>query len=488
MGKKSLELPIILNGKVYYPSSDRENLSIEYESGVEIIIPKPNKEDIKNMLNTDKYILHDVHYQDIICFLRKVGQFWDISNCQHELYQKAVNYLSKINGYDIKMAQREMNLINVMCSFGDVLHDMLDGELGNKFLLEEWIPVQDALVHVQPRGNILNIMVGNVPVSSTMSLVRSLITKNHTIAKLPKRDPITALFFALSFLEVDPNHPVSKAISIMYWEGGDAIEDPIIEKSDVVCVWGGESAVRGIQKKIKGDTELLAFGPKSSFAVIGKESIDSRKVAVDLAHDIAIYNQEACFSTQKVFVEGEVDALIDNLAYGLDLYADLLPKGFATIDTHSHVQKARLENKYIQNKVISSDDTNWTIVVINDPSEINEHPLSRCVYIIQIDHIKDCLKYIDKDTQTVTMSPWDRNVEIRDKATLYGASKITEIGLAEWQRIGMPHDNVYPLQRLVKWVGVERGLDYLGKHIEQGPVDTTLWLMMNNQLLENVNY
>ena len=221
-------------------------------------------------------------------------------------------------------------------------------------------------------------------------------------------------------------------------------------------------------------------------AIVGKESINSKKVAVDLAHDIAIYNQEACFSTQMVFVEGEIDELLENLSYGLELYANILPKGFATIDTHAHVRKTRLENIFQENKVVSSEDTNWSIIVVNDPSEIGEHPLSRCVYVIKINEIKDCLKYIDKDTQTITMSPWHRNPEIRDKATLYGASKITEIGLAEWQRIGMPHDNVYPLQRLVKWVGVERGLDYLGKHIEQGPVDTTLWLMMNEKLLEKI--
>ncbi len=487
MNNKVIELPIIIGGEVYYPSNERENIEIEYANGVKVIIPKANKSDIEKIKNINKYMLHDMHFQEIINFLRKVGKFWDLSNASDPLYVEAMNNLSAINGYDLKMSQRELNIINVMCSFGDTLHDMLDAELGSKFYLEEWLPVADALVHAEPKGNVLNIMVGNVPISSVMSLVRSIITKNKTIAKLPKRDPITALYFALSFLKIDPNNPVSKSISIIYWQREDETEKSLIDISDVVVIWGGGAAVESIRSKTKSGTDIIEFGPKTSFAVIDKDASKSSKVAIDLAHDISIYNQEACFSTQMAFVEGNSDILINNLKHGLEKYSKLLPKGEATFDVHAHVTRTRLEELYKCNIVVQSrENTDWTIIKINDPSEIKEHPLSRVIYVIELEKFEDFMKYVNENTQTITISPWSRNTEIRDRATLLGASKITEIGLAEWQRIGMPHDNVYPLSRLVRWVGVERGLDYLGKNIEDGPVDTTLWLMMNENLLENI--
>src|SRR5690606_12912589 len=115
MNTKVIELPIIIGGKSYYPSAERENFEINYESDVKVIIPKPTKEDLAEIRKGDPYMLHDTHFQDVINFLRKVGKFWDISNSGHPLYQQAMKSLSAINGYDLKMAQRELNLINVMC-------------------------------------------------------------------------------------------------------------------------------------------------------------------------------------------------------------------------------------------------------------------------------------------------------------------------------------------------------------------------------------
>lgn len=479
-----IELPLIINGEICYAQEGQECFEMDYDSGVKVVIPKVTEEQIQAIKDADKFMLHDVHFQDVINALVKVGFFWAADNQEHPLYQKAMRYLSAINGYDLKMAQRELNIINVMCSFGDVLHDMLDAELGNKYYLEEWIPLQDGIVHAQPQGNLLNVMVGNVPISSVMSLVRSIITKNHTIAKLPKRDPITALFFALSFVEILKDDPVTKSLNVLYWPGGDEIEDKMIDLADVICVWGGGEAVKSIKAKAVNCAEVIEFGPKQSFSIIGKESRESKKVAIDLAHDMSIYNQEACFSPQMAFVEGDPEIFIQNLKEGLELYKRILPKGMAPADIHSHVQRARIEARYMGKEVIASDDTQWTIIKINDPSEIDEHPLSRTIYVMSVNDIKDVLKYVTKHTQTITMSPWSRNVEIRDRATLLGASKITELGLAEYQRNGCPHDNIFPLHKMVKWVGVERGLDHLGKHIVEGPVDTTLWLMLNADMLE----
>lgn len=45
---------------------------------------------------------------------------------------------------------------------------------------------------------------------------------------------------------------------------------------------------------------------------------------------------------------------------------------------------------------------------------------------------------------------------------------------------------MFPMHELVRWVCVERGKDYWGKFIEDGPLDTTKWLMQNKKQLENI--
>jgi len=490
MKNKIIELPKIICGEVLYESEEYHYIS--YESGVVVKMPKITNEDVEKIRAANKFSLYDYPIQKHISFIQKTGEFWSLANAEHSIQQEAINNYALLMGYDKKMARRELNLINVLAAHGSVLHDMLAVELGSRFCIDEWVVKEDAFVKAVPHGYAMHVMVGNVPVSSIMTIIRSIITKNHTLAKLPKRDPITALYFALAMLEIDPNHPVAKSLNLFYWDQKDKYKEELIALADTVTVWGGENAVKSIRKSIKSSAKLIEFGPKSSFALVGKESIHSEKVCIDLAHDISIYNQEACFSPQMVFVENNgsnelLNTFIKNLQKAMEVYRQLLPKGKTLNDIHAHIQRARLETQYDEEgELVAPKDTNWTIIKVKDPSQINQHPLSRVLYVIPINHITDCIQYVNNKTQTIVMSPWHRNTEIRDAVVVKGACKITEIGMAEWQRVGQPHDDIFPLAQMVRWVGVERGLDYWGKFIQDGPIDTTKWLMMSEVLLEQV--
>jgi long-chain-fatty-acyl-CoA reductase len=481
-----IDLPIVIDGRAIWPTEGRDTFTLAYDSGVRLLMPRPTEEELAAMRGANKYILHDLNIQEIISFLSRVGAFWGLDNLAHPLYLRAVNLLCAINGYSRKMAQREMNITSAVLSLPGAWHDLLDAELGSRFYLEDWLHRHDALIHAQPIGNILHVLVGNVPVSGVMSIVRGCITKNRTIAKLAKRDPVTTLFFILSCLEIDPNHPVSRSLTAMYWPAGDDLEQQIIDQADVVCAWGGAEAMRQIKAKARPGVDVLEFGPKTSVALIGAESADSARVALDLAHDVSLYDQEACFSPQIVFVEGDHQAFANHLRDGLYKYSTLLAKGQTVPDVHAHVWRSRLEAHYNQNDMLCSPDTEWTIITVRTMDEINEHPLSRCIYVFPIATLQDCLPHITPNTQTIAMSPWNRNPEIRDAATLRGATKITEVGLVEAFRVGTTHDGIFPLSRLVRWACIEKGADYWGKYIQQGPLDTTRWLMMNAAQLESV--
>lgn len=480
-----IDLPIIVQGRVVSSTAGGLTYSLRYER-CELRLPAMTEAALEEFDHSNKFLLHDISLQDIVNFLQRVGQFWHPSNSNHPLCRAAQEHLAAVMSYDQKMARRELNLINVVTSFGPALYDLVEAELGHRFYLDEWIPRGDAFVHAQPWGNVAHVMVGNVPVSSIMTLVRGILSKNRTLAKLPSRDPVTALYFALSMIEIDPNHPVTRSMTVFYWRRGDELEEKALRRADVMCVWGGGAAVKRCKELARVGVSVLEFGPKTSLALIGKESATSKKVAIDLAHDASIYNQEACFSPQIAFVEGDHEAFVQNLIEAFTTYQRLLPKGHTSIDDHAHVWRARLEARYGGGRVLQSDGTEWTVIVLSDPSEIHEHPLSRCMYVVPVVALENALSYVTPDTQTVVLSPWSRQADLREQLTLRGAAKITEIGLAEWQRIGAPHDLIFPLHGLVRWVSVERGLEYTGKFIQEGPIDTTKYLMMQTDQLEQI--
>lgn len=481
-GRVTVQLPVVIGGEVLLDSG-ADFYELEYDTGAICRIPRLSQAHLDRMVEQEPLLLAELPLQDIVNFLRKVGRFWDYNNSQHPLCKSAVEAMAALNGYNLRMAQREMNVLSVICSFGEALHDLVDAELGNRFYLEEWLPNHDAYVKAVPFGRIVHILVGNVPVSSAMSLVRSLLTKNSTVAKLPRRDPITALAFVLSCITIDPDHPVTRSLTALYWKPGSKDESCVLATANAICVWGGENTISSVRNVAPADAEILMFGPKRSISLVGRESSRSARVAQDLAHDISINDQEACFSPQIVYVEGDNAEFSQLLSESLQLYAELLPVSTGSLDDHARVQSARLAARFQgQNTKFDSDGTNWTVIRMDDPRLIGEHPLRRVIYVVSVQSISDALCDVDRNTQTITISPWGRNTEIRDKAALLGASKITEIGLAEWQRIGVPHDGLFPMARMVRWVGLERGLNYLGKTIEFGPVDTTKWLMMSDAL------
>lgn len=120
-------------------------------------------------------------------------------------------------------------------------------------------------------------MVGNVPIASVFTMVRGGLAKNTTIAKLPQRDPITALFFAMSFQDVDPSHPITKTTSVMFWKGGSPTEDKFLQFSDAVCVWGGKTSVEAIKKRFRLRLNLLNLVPKGALALSGGKPIVTAK-------------------------------------------------------------------------------------------------------------------------------------------------------------------------------------------------------------------
>ncbi|MFL6124031.1 aldehyde dehydrogenase family protein [Actinophytocola sp.] len=456
----TVELPILVNGELVH-GTDAEPHVIEYETGVRIRIPRVTPQVVQDVLKTSRLALAELHLDEITVFLNEVGRRW--GDPDHAGRAEAVELASRITGYPRVMMASDYQRIARACDRAK-LYDIVETDLQDPLLLDDWIPRQSVFLRAVPKGRVLHLMVGNVPLAGLFTIVRGLLTKNVTVAKLPKRDPVSTLAFARAFADVDPAHPLTRALSVLYWPGGDPVEQSFVDASNVVCAWGQRSSIESIKPKVPMGVDLLEFGPKESLMFIGGDQADWDAVALRAAYDLSVYEQEACFSPQRIFVEGDADLFAAKLAANLDTVLRRLPAGFAPIDKRAHIARARQEARFDGWRVRQSEGAEWTVVTLPDGEAPRlDHPLGRTAYVHPVRDLADAVREIHAETQTVSVYPWQRGMDLGERITLAGAGRVTEVGLMSRPRPGFVHDAMRPLHAMVRWVAVERGLDYRGR-------------------------
>ena len=462
--ENAIILPAIVNGKEYYAPIE-ECHHLKYETGQEVYIPIVTDKIKSEVLNQDKGVINRLHTDDITFYLSKIGEYW--GNPESELVGESVKLASKITGYSQNILFEDYVRIARSMSRAK-LYDIIDGDIGNSLLLDDWVPRQSVYMKAIPKGRVLHLMVGNVPLAGLFTLVRGILTKNLTIAKLPSRDPISCLFFARAFIKVAPDHPITRSISVLYWPGGEPIESEFISNSNIVCAWGQGSSISSIKKNVPLNVGFAEFGPKESIHIVALPYGDLDSLTTRIAYDVSVYEQEACFSPQKLFIEGsreQIAQFCESLSKNMNNIMLRLPNSFKSKDKLAHFVQTKLEARFLGWNIIEEENNNWRIVVADSVEDLDkiESPLGRTIFVIPVPDIKDSVKYLHGESQTVGIHPLSKAAEIADDLALAGALRITEIGLMSRPRPGFSHDGMLPLHDLVKWISLERGLDYKGR-------------------------
>lgn len=447
-----MRLPIVIAGHRVESTSGEES-QVQSRTGLDIHIPYLDKPTVKTLMAEPRDILENVSIHEIISFLHNVGHNW--KSPEYSRRRIYIRYLCKYLGYSESMAEAEANWIAFNLSSHFRLYDALSTELGGWQMLENWVPKEEAFIRALPHGRVFHLVPGNVPLSTVVSIIRAIITKNTSIVKASSDDPMTPIALALSFMDVDPDHPVTKSLSIIHWPGGaeDSHHRELFESADATCAWGAIDTIKWAKRHASPVAEMLTFGPKRSLAVIGQNA-DRKTAARALAHDVSVYDQRACFSIQHVYVEGDIDDLLDELEPAFQHFEDLFPRGTHTFDERAGISLSRLQSNFSASKVIQSEDSSWTIIV-SPTHDTDIHPLGRTIYIHSIESIEDVAGHIGSDVQTVAVYPAEIATAMRDTYTMRGASRVVELGMNNIFRVGGSHDGIFPLQRLVRMASME---------------------------------
>lgn len=190
------------------------------------------------------------------------------------------------------------------------------------------------------------VLSSNLPALAVQPLLPALAARRPVLLKSPGTEPLFAPAFVDALARRLP--ALGEAVGALTWAGGDeALEAPLLARAGVVLAYGGEEAVASLERRTReaGSARFVAYGPKTSLAVVGSGSAEE-DVAPGLARDVALFDQRGCLSVAAVYAEGSgprARELADALAGELGRLAEELPPGPAEPAELGAVQQVRAE-------------------------------------------------------------------------------------------------------------------------------------------------
>ena len=196
------------------------------------------------------------------------------------------------------------------------LEYQIEHELGGPDILDGWreMPTPPSGRRHRVRAyppRIVHIVAGNAPLAAALTIAWSALTKGVHLLKLPSNDLFTATMLVRAISSVAPGHPTARSFTTAYWRGGDEKVESMLFRPqffDKLAAWGGESTLRSAKNYVGPGFELVAFDPKTSISMIGREAFESDEalahVAERAATDATLIEQQACASSRFQFVEG----------------------------------------------------------------------------------------------------------------------------------------------------------------------------------------
>lgn len=345
----------------------------------------------------------------------------------------------------------------------DWLKFLVAGELGED-VLDGWRHVTD------PSGRksqyrafpprLVHVLAGNAPGVAAISIIRGALTKGINLLKLPSNDLFTATAILRTMAEVAPDHPVVRSFSAVYWKGGDETVEKYLLRPiffDKLVAWGGEGSLRSAKKYVGPGFELVAFDPKTSISMIGREAFQSPEVLAQVADaaatDSCLYDQSACTSSRFQFIEAtmdEAEAYCELLQAAMGRERLTASSGGVQMPPGLREDIDALRSLDPFYKVWGASDGRGVVILSEDP--VDFHPEAKTVNVVAVDKLEDALRFTSVATQTVGIYPASRKIDLRDKLAAAGAQRIVTLGWALGGGVGIPHDGFFPLHRLVRWI------------------------------------
>jgi hypothetical protein len=349
----------------------------------------------------------------------------------------------------------------------EVLTSSIESNFPNPQVLDGWVSRTDVY---GKRGSVrafpprmIHMLAGNSPAGCMSSIAQGALVKAVNLFKMPSSDPFTCVAVLRTMADIDPNHPVVRSMSAVYWRGGDeSIERTLYRPQyfDRIVAWGGGDAINNVIRYLGPGLQLISFDPKTSISMIGPEAFRSDAVIAEVAEcaaaDVAVFNQEACLASRFIFVEGERNG-IEKFCAQLQTRLGI-DRETASAKAPGLPQEMREEIEVL--KMMDDDYRVWgrfdgAGMVILSEQPVGFHPTGKTVNVVHVASLDDAVRHVNVATQTIGIYPPERKALLRDRIASAGGQRVVRLGSAAQHVMGGPHDAMYPLQRFIHWMSDE---------------------------------
>lgn len=350
-----------------------------------------------------------------------------------------------------------------------ILQAEVDQSFPDPRALDEWVAKTDftgrqSFVRAfAPR--LIHVLPGNSPGVAIKSVAQGALVKGINLFKMSSADPFYMVAVLRTMAAIDPEHPVVRSMSAVYWRGGDAAVESVLYRPqyfDKIVAWGGGDAIRNVGQYIGPGFQLVSFDPKTSISMIGREALESEavmdRVADQAAADLMMLNQEACAASRYQFVEGP-QQLVDR--FSEKFQRCIAARAAQSGDFRPLSGELRDEVEAIM--MLDDDYAVWGQadgkgLVIRSDQPVDFHPINKIGNVVRVNALDDAVRYVNVATQTIGFYPPQRMADFRDRLTAAGAQRVCRLGDAGPSTIGNPWDGMYPLHRFVNWAVHEDGM------------------------------
>lgn len=350
----------------------------------------------------------------------------------------------------------------------DHIFQKLKRELGSYFPFEFDRPdyAEAPFEAWTPLGVQFHVVSGNALQVAVVSMLEGLMTGNVNILKNTARNGQFAPLFFQRLIEIDTHNLLKYFIYIFEISSQEqAVIQQFIDLADVICIWGGEEAVKSIRAMTPQGTRIVVWGHKISFAYFTEDMLLQRDQIARLAEDICKRNQQACTSPQCVLVEStnhnDIRIFAQQLASQLEQvgqrYPSLQPSRAEQAEITSIQMIHQTEAVLQMGEVFEADDRSFRVLVDFRPG-LRPSPLFRTIWVKPIERkqIVPLLRPLNRYLQTcgLTVDNLEDMAEVTFLLMKAGVQRITEVGKQHEAYNGEPHDGVYALQQYAKRVAV----------------------------------
>ncbi len=467
-------VPLIIRGEII------DDAKVEHggrRGGISFRAPDLSEHIGKLTLRTPSHMagLYTISLEDILDYLVALGERLDFETNPH--VQEAFRLSCITSGLSESILRFHYSHLGAMFDRDD-MRAMVERSCGVDYL-EGWVdqgPSRFPGLTARTRAfgaRCIHVIAGNAPIVSVLTVIRNALTRSDAVIKLPSNDPLTAVALVRTMVEMAPDHPLTRHISVAYWKGGDdAVEEAIYDPRGIekIIAWGGFDSVKHITKYLQPGIDLITQDPKMSGTIIGKEAFADdatlQSVARRLALDVGAQNQEGCVSARVIYVESgtDEDGVERANRLGELTFAALqnLPPHLSTPHKafdqalKSEIDAARLQDE--EYRVFGGKENEGALIVSQEdyPVDFSRDLACRVGNIVPIDSFETAVRSVNAYTQTIGIFPESLKEKLRDRLAFQGAQRLVSLGGAATMQHNMEkQDAIEPVRRMVKWVTEE---------------------------------